>query len=51
MADGDRVLERWFATAGMPFVLLRPDHYVYAVFDPYEAPTVLRELGRCLRRA
>jgi 3-(3-hydroxy-phenyl)propionate hydroxylase len=51
MADGDGVLERWFATAGMPLVLLRPDHHVYAVFHPYEAPTVLRELGRCLRGA
>ena len=46
IADRGRVLEHWFARAGVPLALLRPDHHVYAVFDGSEAPAVVSELGR-----
>ena len=48
-ARGDRLLDRWFARAGMPLALLRPDRHVFAVFQPGEAHSVLAELSRQMR--
>ena len=45
IADADGVLERWFRAAGASLALVRPDHYVYAVFETSEAPSVLREFS------
>lgn len=50
MADDDDLLEHWFTAAGVPLALVRPDHDVYAALAAFEAPAVLAELGRRLRR-
>ncbi len=46
--DLSGMLDEWFAQAGAPLALLRPDGYAYALFQPSEAPEVLRSVASAL---
>ncbi len=44
----DALLPDWFAQTGTSMALVRPDRHVYAVFEPQEAASLIREFGRAL---
>ncbi len=46
--DGEGLIPGWFAQAGASMALVRPDRHVYAVFEPQEAASVIREFSRAL---
>ncbi len=43
--DPTGLLDEWFARAGAPLALVRPDRYAYAVFHPHETARVLRRFA------
>ena len=46
--DADATLARWFARAQASLALIRPDRYVFAAFNPPQAPSAVGELARAL---
>jgi 3-(3-hydroxy-phenyl)propionate hydroxylase len=46
--DADATLARWFARAQASLALIRPDRYVFAAFNPPQAPSAVGEPARAL---